>query len=250
MITQGAFYKAGDVVDYTPASAVVAGAPVKAAGLAGVAVTDIAANAAGSVRVAGIVKIRKANEAIPAGMPVWWDANGNPYIGTAGTGCGTSFGGAAMAAADILLGMAVKAAAATDDYVLVSLNQFSTDFPAWPNRYHKADTTGTLDNTDGGTVLRIATADQTITLPEAATISIGLDVIILNDCADAAGSTGLRVAPNSADGFNGWGITHATNKYLTNTAATGKRGDYLWLKSCGDTHWQVVEMRGIWARQG
>jgi predicted RecA/RadA family phage recombinase len=248
MITQGAFYKDGTVVDYTAAADIVAGAPIKAAGLAGIAVTDIANGAAGSVRVAGIVKLRKKEEAIVAGLPIWWDANGNPYIGTAGTGAATSLGGAAMAAGDILMGAAVADAATTDDYVLVALNQFSPNYPAWPNRYHKADTTGTLDANDSGMVLRIATADQTITLPEIATVHIGMEVIIIADTADAAGSTGLIVAPNANDGFSGFGITHAVNKSLTNTEATAKRGDYLRLLSAGDTHWRVLEMRGTWAR--
>jgi predicted RecA/RadA family phage recombinase len=244
------YNKSGEVLDYTPAAAVLGGDVVLFGGLAAVVQSDIAASQQGSIVIDGAVLIRKKDELMQVGLPIWWDANGNPKVGTAGSGAATTLGGDGMAADDILVGSVAAAAAAADEYVLVRLNQFSPKFPAWPNRYHLADTTGTLDNTDGGKVLRCATADQTFTLPEIATVAIGTEVIIINDCADAAGSTGLRVTPHANDGFNGFGVTHAVNKYLTLTAATGVRGDFIRLLACGDTHWQIIERKGVWARQG
>lgn len=245
-------HQIGAALDYTNPSGsttIKAGELVKVAGLVGAAINDIAPNALGAVQVAGVAAIPKKNEAIQAGLPVWWDADGNPVSGTAGTGAATSYGNSAMAAGDLLCGCAVYAAASGDATVAVALNKFSPDYPAWANRYHKAATTATLSTNELGCVLRVSTADQVLTLNEIATVYIGNEVIIINDCADGAGTTGLRITPHTNDGFSGYGITHATNKYLTNTAGTAKRGDYIRLLSAGDTHWAVLERRGIWARQ-
>lgn len=243
MITEAKTYKQGDVLDHTPVSALTAGQVIQVGGRAAVALTDIAAGVKGSVVIKGLVAVRNTAVAGNVGDNVWWDENG--------TGVDTNTGACTVnaVAGDFWIGVLAKALAATDTYAIVDLNAVNPYQPAWATRYHIADTTGTLDNTDGGVVHHIQTADQTITLPEIATVAIGTEVIIINDMADASGSTGLRVAPHANDGFNGYGITHAVNKYLTNTAATGVRGDYLRLLACGDTHWQVLEKRGIWARQ-
>ena len=243
MFTEANFNKEGNVLDYTPASAVVGGQVLQVGGFAAIAQRDIAAGVKGSIVIDGLAEVRNVAVAGNIGDNVWWDEDGTGVDGNTGA-CTTN-----ATAGDFWLGTLAKALVATDTAAIVAINQVNPYQPAWVTRYHMADTTGTLDNTDGGAVHHIQTADQTITLPEIATVVIGTEVIIINDMADASGSTGLRVSPNANDGFNGFGITHAVNKYLTNTAATGKRGDYLRLLACGDTHWQVIEKRGIWARQ-
>lgn len=245
-------HQIGAALDYTnPSSSttLTAGTLIKIAGKVGVAINDIAPLSLGAVQAVGVVAIPKKNEAIPAGLPVWWDADGNPKVGENGSGAATSYGNSAMAADDLLCGMAVYAAAANDATVCVALNEFSPDCPAWPNRYHKAATTGTLTTNELGCVLRVSAADQTLTLNDIGTVYIGDELIIIADTADGAGSTGLVITPHSSDGFSGFGITHAVNKTLTNAKATSKRGDYIRLLATGTTHWQVLEMRGTWVRQ-
>jgi len=66
----------GDSIDYTPAAAVAAGDVVVQNDLVGVAVLDIAANALGALRVAGVFDFPKATgagSAIAAGESVYWD---------------------------------------------------------------------------------------------------------------------------------------------------------------------------------
>jgi len=244
MFTEAQNLAQGAVIDHTPAAALEAGQVIKVGGRAAFAVTDIAANVLGAIQVAGNAKAQAGAVVGNVGDNLYWDENGSSVNGTASAGCATTN----AVAGDIWLGTLTKALAATDGEAEFALNVVNPEQPAWINRYHIADTTGTMDNTDGGIVHHIQTADQTITLPEIATVYIGLELILINDLADAAGSVGLIVAPHANDGFNGFGITHAVNKSLTNTAATSKRGDYLRLQATGDTMWQVIEKRGTWLR--
>jgi predicted RecA/RadA family phage recombinase len=244
MFTEAANLGEGLTINHTPSSALVAGQMLKVGGRAAFACEDIAASALGAVQVEGHIKAAAVACVGNVGDNVWWDENGSPYGGTASAGGITTI----ASDGDFWVGILTKALTATDGEAEIALNQVNPELPAWPTRYHITDVTGTLDNTDGGVVHHIMTADQTITLPEIATVYIGMEVIIQVDTADAGGSVGLIVAPHANDGFNGFGITHAVNKSLTNTEATAKRGDYLRLQACGDTHWQVIEKRGIWAR--
>ena len=112
------FVHDGNSVDYTPSSAVAAGDVVVQENLIGIARTPIAANALGSLAVAGIFDIAKAQEAIASGIAVYWDADGDPYGGTAGSGCLT-----ATATGNTLAGWTIAAAAETDSTARVRLIQ-------------------------------------------------------------------------------------------------------------------------------
>ena len=89
------FVQEGDVVDYTPGSAVSAGDVVVQGDLVGVARNDIPANRLGGLAVSGVFDFPKATgdgEGIDAGAKVYWDSNnkkatetadGNTYLGKA-----------------------------------------------------------------------------------------------------------------------------------------------------------------------
>jgi len=118
---QGIYLKDGDVVAYTPTSAVEAGQVVVQANLVGIALSPIAANTLGSLAVKGIFEVVQAAEIIPAGSPIYWDADGNPVDGTAGTGAAT-----ATATGNTFMGYAQALTAATDTTVTIALCSAAT----------------------------------------------------------------------------------------------------------------------------
>jgi glycosyltransferase involved in cell wall biosynthesis/GT2 family glycosyltransferase/predicted RecA/RadA family phage recombinase len=85
-------HKSAGRVPYTNATGntVKAGTPVLAGGRLAVALKDIANGDTDEVLVAGRVRGVKANEAWAVGDLVGWDANGNPAIGEAASGCWTN----------------------------------------------------------------------------------------------------------------------------------------------------------------
>jgi predicted RecA/RadA family phage recombinase len=111
---QATFVQVGESIDYTPVSAVVAGKVVVQGSMIGVAKTPIAAAVLGALAVKGIFDVVKANEQQALGAALYWDADGNPYGGTAGTGCATTTAGG-----NTFIGFAQAAAGATDETVRV-----------------------------------------------------------------------------------------------------------------------------------
>lgn len=99
------FIQDGGSIDHTPGSAVAAGDVVVQGTLVGVARTPIASGVLGSLALRGVFDVAKAAVAFTAGAAVYWDADGNPVGGTAGTGAatttrtGNTFMGFALAAA-------------------------------------------------------------------------------------------------------------------------------------------------------
>lgn len=87
---QGRFLQEGRTVDHTPAGALSAGDVVVQNALFGVTPRAIAAGVQGAIQVAGIMNIVKVTGTIAAGIAVYWDADGDPLGGTAGSGCATS----------------------------------------------------------------------------------------------------------------------------------------------------------------
>lgn len=104
---QGTKVSTGNSIDYTPSSAVAAGQVVIQGSLPGIATLPIAANALGSLDVEGIFDVVAATEEITVGAAVYWDADGNPVGGTAGTGAAT-----ATSSGNTLIGYAIAAKAA------------------------------------------------------------------------------------------------------------------------------------------
>jgi len=111
---QATFIQEGLSIDYTPGSAVAAGQVVVQGSMIGVSKTPIAANALGALAVRGIFDVVKANEQQALGAALYWDADGNPYNGTAGTGCATT-----TSSGNTFIGFAQVAAGATDEVVRV-----------------------------------------------------------------------------------------------------------------------------------
>ena len=94
------FVQEGDVVDYTPASAVSAGDVVVQGDLVGVAKNDIPANRLGGLAVSGVFDFPKATgsgTAITAGTKVYWDSGNEQATSTAGS---NKYLGKAVADAD------------------------------------------------------------------------------------------------------------------------------------------------------
>jgi predicted RecA/RadA family phage recombinase len=111
---QATFVQAAESIDYTPVSAVAAGKVVVQGSMIGVAANPIAAGALGALVVKGVFDVVKANEQQALGAALYWDADGNPYGGTAGTGCATTTAGG-----NTFIGFAQAAAGATDETVRV-----------------------------------------------------------------------------------------------------------------------------------
>ena len=103
------YYQDGDLINYTPSSAVVAGAVVVLNDLVTVAPRPIAANALGAVAVEGVFKLPKASGAIGQGAIVYWDST-NSNITTTST-------------SNKRAGKAAYAQASGDTTVKVLLNQ-------------------------------------------------------------------------------------------------------------------------------
>jgi len=125
-MAQGTFVKNGiEAVDYTPASAVVSGQVVVQSSLVGIAKTPIAASVLGSLSIAGVFDVAQAAEVIAAGTPVYWDDDGDPYNGTAGTGAVT-----ATVANGVFMGFALQLTTATTETVRVALQSAPVDATA------------------------------------------------------------------------------------------------------------------------
>src|SRR3954468_11821594 len=105
------------IVDYTPGSAVGAGTVVIINSVLAFAHLDIAANALGGLSVPGadcLMKMVKDNSNIADRAALYWDADGDPVGGTAGTGAVTS-----TSSGNTLLGYAVGAAGVSAGTVIV-----------------------------------------------------------------------------------------------------------------------------------
>ncbi|HBG28592.1 MAG: hypothetical protein A2Y10_08595 [Planctomycetes bacterium GWF2_41_51] len=241
------FYQNGKSIDYTPAFDVAAGTIVVQKGLVGITKLDIAANTKGALAVEGVFAVPKKNEAFAAGLPVWFDANGNPQGGVAGSGSATQIGGDAQAAGDILLGGAIIAAAAADEFVYIALNKFDARIPTFATsaRITKAASANAAATESG--VCYDCTADNTvITLPATA---VGLEFTVMNAAADGAAL--VEVDFQAADkNLGGLGIAAGGDgKKLSNTKATAKKGDFITFAADGTDGYRIKAIRGIWAQE-
>ncbi len=120
-LPKGQTHQVGAVLDYTASSALLGGAVVEIAGLAAVLVEDVASGSKIGAKVEGVMKIEKTQVAIAASADVWYDSDGNPYLGTASSGAAT--GSQFNDTGDLWLGTAVYAAATNDTHVFVALNK-------------------------------------------------------------------------------------------------------------------------------
>jgi len=99
-------------------------------------------------------------------------------------------------------------------------------------------------NTDSGKSLASDLDGVVFTMPSIAT---GNTITFVNTAED--GTAELNISPAAVDGINYIG-SNTDNKDLINTKATAKKGDYVTLASLnGTTAWQVVAVRGVWAKE-
>ena len=116
------FYKGEcETLDYTPDSAVYGGDVVVINENVCIARADIAAGELGALARRGgrWVGPTKSGEAIPAGAKLYYDENGNPLGGTAGTGAFTQW-----SSGNDLAGVVTKAAEALDAAVEFGLHEY------------------------------------------------------------------------------------------------------------------------------
>ncbi len=125
---QARFIQNGLSIDHTPVAAVSAGDVIELGNWLGIAKRDIAAGALGSLCVAGeVFDVVHAADAIEAYALVYWDADGDPVGGTAGTGAAT-----ATSTGNKAMGVCLVAATETDPTVrILKLNS-----PAITNNHY------------------------------------------------------------------------------------------------------------------
>ncbi len=207
-----AFDIIGDSIPYTPASDVVVGVPQQVAGRIGIPHTNLSADTLGSLQVKGIFRADIAAVTVVAEDVIGWDADGDPYGGTAGSGCYTN----APADWDFKVGVASEAATATSGEVKVVLNVFPS--VALPSTITQTVAFG--DFTDGGGTSGYA--DVTIPIPIgglpigwtadvttafAGTAGIGMEVGIAGDTDKYSGSSegvDSAVLVGSLVSLDGW----------------------------------------------
>jgi len=234
-------FQEGDLQDYTPAAAVTGGQVINLAGEGVYAPVDIAANVKGAVRRRGIAKIAGTSAVGNVGDPVWWDDDGDPVGGTAGSGAATTL----ASAGDYPIGSLAAAKAAADTHAYVRMNQYDVDPRVWFGKTHETKSANyTMDAQDVGKVIHIDTDAFTITLP--ATV-VGYDYIFVNDAAD--GGALITISPNANDKIMGPDVAGVDNKDRLNTKATAIRGDWLQILGDGADGWFVKNERGIWAAE-
>jgi predicted RecA/RadA family phage recombinase len=193
---QAAFIEAGASIDYTPVSAVKAGQVVVQGSMIGVAKTPIAAGTLGALAVRGLFDVVKANEQQALGAALYWDADGNPYGGTAGTGCATTTAGG-----NTFIGFVLAAAGATDETVRV----LWSGPVALTNTVHNALTAelvdpgaaGAIPVTDSGHCDLVTAAAETRTLAAPTYLGQALLISLKTDggncvitCATTVNQTG------------------------------------------------------------
>lgn len=97
--------------------------------------------------------------------------------------------------------------------------------------------------TDSGKTFVSALDAVVFTLPS---IAIGNTFTIMNTADD--GDAAINISPAAADGITYAGSS-TDDTDLINTKVTAKKGDYVTLASLdGVIAWQVVAVRGIWAK--
>jgi len=245
------FYQDGKSIDYTPAGAVTAGTIVVLNGQVGVVKCDIGAGVKGALCIEGVFAVPKKNEAFVAGLPVWFDANGDPQGGTAGTGAATQIGGDAQAAGDILLGTAVVDALAAAEKVYVAINTFNPRIPTFAGaaRITKA-ASANAGITESGCCYDVTADAAVITLPTCATAAAaGAEFTVMNMAADGAALVEVDFQAGDKN-LGGLGIAAGGDgKKLSNTKATAKKGDFITFVSDGTDGYRIKAIRGTWAQE-
>jgi len=104
-MAQAQYIQTGQAIDYTPSAAVDAGDVVVIGDILGISKLDIAADALGALALEGVFDVVRADgTGFTDGDAVYWDADGDPDQGTAGTGAAVDTSGDD---ANLLIGYAI-----------------------------------------------------------------------------------------------------------------------------------------------
>lgn len=182
-------WKEGSELDHTSAAAALGGAPVQAGGRAAIVSTDVAAGGTVGVATQGIFKIEATTAVGKVGDPVFWDADGSPYGGTASSGAATT----SPAAGDWFLGSLTAAKGATDTHAYVALNVVSCQSARFlmlppelfsnPSIVHRAfDDFDHIHSASEWDIVTVEAGGGTAT--EAVTDAAGGTLVVTNDDAD------------------------------------------------------------------
>lgn len=227
---QAQYVQQGRSIDYTPVSDTPAGTVVVQNNLVGVPANDIPANTLGALHIEGVFDIVKVNGAINPGAALYWDADGNPQGGVAGTGALTT-----TSSDNTFAGYAVAGAGATDETVRCMLVRApeitNTIYQPLTAVIEDPGDTEAIPVTDSGVVVLETAGAESRTL--AAPNHVGQMLLLVlsvdgGDCTVTC-ATGLDQTGN-------------------NTAVFGDAGDTLLLVGVdvgGQNRWRVVANDGV-----
>jgi hypothetical protein len=125
----------------------------------------------------------------------------------------------------------------------------NADFAVWavPNLHNKVAISGntTLSNATHCFHPILVTADCTVTLPAVAE---GASYWIINNQDHG---TKIRIDPDDSDKFvlTVDGSAGTNGKYVENTAATARRGDFLCCTYSGANKWVITRLGGTWTEE-
>ena len=224
---QATFVQEGHSIDYTPGSNVSAGQVIVLGSVSlAIAKLDIAANALGALATGGVFDGVKATGAINFGDPVYWDVDGDPVGGTAGTGALTT-----TATANLYAGRAVKAALSGDATVRFELRQTDVLNAGVANAIADPGDEGAIPVTRSGSCPLVTEGAETRTLAAPSFLGQMLNLAFKTDGGDCV-------------------ITCATavNQTGNNTLTLADAGDEILLvagQSGADLRWRVVCNDGV-----
>lgn len=205
----------GDTIDYDPGSAVLAGTVyVIGTTIVTIVPRDISATEKGATATRGVFNVPKDTSDVSAGDALYWDADGDPYGGTAGSGAFTK-----TASGNVFAGVALEAAGTTTGDCDMYLRSIDGTVP------------GNLAPVPAGTVVAAGSAigNGTQVTGLGITLVTGADntkAVILPDAAIGSvlwlanfsgGNNTLAVFPTVADAIN---LLGANNVYTQATNST------------------------------
>jgi len=172
---QGTFVSAGLSIDHTPDGAIDAGEVVVQGSLVTIAKVPIAATVLGALAASGVFDVVQAAVTFAIGGPVYWDADGDPVGGTAGTGAATT-----VATANRFMGYALEVTEAIDTTVRMILRSIE-DSAAETITIDQLGDVGAVAYTAGKIIVASGTAfaevamggDATLAANGALTLAVG-----------------------------------------------------------------------------
>lgn len=215
----------GPTIDYTPSSAVAAGDIVIDGQIMGFAPHAISANVQGELCTYGVGDIALKAEAVAKGIKVYWDADGDPYGGTAGAGAAT-----ADQSKGRFAGITIAAASATAGKVRILLCPDFEEDDVLTSIADPGDGEA-IPVTKSGTVNLVTAGAETRTL---AIPTFEGQQLILNMKTD--GGNGVVT------------VASAINATGNNTLTFADTSDYIWLigiNNNGTLAWRIVGYDGV-----